>query len=240
MIDPTPLWDFEDPSGSEDRFRKAADLAKGRDQLVLLTQVARALGLQERYDDGHAVLDNLSDTDPEVASRIALERGRLLRSAGSTDQAGPHFEDAEQRAAAAGLDALRIDALHMSALVADPTEQLALNEQALSIARASADPRARDWDASLLNNIGMSHADADDFTAALASFERALTARERIGEVARTRVAKWMVAWALRNLGRPDEALARQLELRAELAADGLTDPYVDDEIALLEDDEQM
>lgn len=240
MMDPTPLWDFEDPAGSEQRFREAAEVAESNDQLVLLTQVARALGLQERYDDGHAVLDNLSDTDLEVASRIALERGRLLRSAGSTDQARPHFEDAEQRAAVAGLDVLRIDALHMSALVADPTEQLALNERALSIARASADPRARDWDASLLNNIGMSHADADDFTVALASFERALTARERIGEVARTRVAKWMVAWALRNLGRPDEALARQLELRAELAAEGLTDPYVDDEIALLEEHGQM
>ena len=94
---------------------------------------------------------------------------------------------------------------------------------------------ARDWDASLLNNIGMVHADAGDFGAALASFEEALAARERIGDPARTRVARWMVAWALRNLDRRDEALARQRALKAELDAAGLSDPHVDAELELLE-----
>jgi tetratricopeptide (TPR) repeat protein len=159
----------------------------------------------------------------------------LYRSAGVPDQARPQLEAAALTAADAGLDALRVDALHMVALVADPSEQLALHEEALAVARASSDQRARDWDASLLNNIGMVHADAGDFQAALASFEEALVARERIGDAARTRVARWMVAWALRNLGRTGEALARQRELKAELDAAGLTDRHVDEEIALLE-----
>lgn len=51
--------------------------------------------------------------------------------------------------------------------------------------------------------------------------------------------ARWSVAWALRNLGRHDEALRRQRELRAELDWTGDVDPYVDEEIALLEH-EQM
>ena len=42
------------------------------------------------------------------------------------------------------------------------------------------------------------------------SFEEALAARERIGDASRTRVARWMVAWALRNLGRVDEALVTE------------------------------
>ena len=81
----------------------------------------------------------------------------------------------------------------------------------------------------------MVHADAEDWPAALAAFEEALAARERIGEVGRTRVARWMVGWALRNLGRTDEALAVQRALKAELEAAGEEDPYVDEELALLE-----
>ena len=43
--------------------------------------------------------------------------------------------------------------------------------------------------------------------------EDALDARIRIGDAARTRVARWMVAWALRNLGRNVEALMLQRKL---------------------------
>ena len=96
----------------------------------------------------------------------------------------------------------------MVALVAPADEQLALNRRALEIARAATEQRARDWDASLLNNIGMTYADAGDFDAALATFEEALAARERIGDPAQIRVARWMIGWSLRNLGRRDEALA--------------------------------
>jgi tetratricopeptide (TPR) repeat protein len=234
MIDPTPHWDFEDPAGSEQRFRDAASAATGDDEQVLLTQAARALGLQERYAEGHAQLDTLTSTAPEVRIRIALERGRLLRSSGD-DGARVWFEEAAGIAAGAGLEALRVDALHMVALVADPTERLAINEEALAIARGSSDQRARDWDASLLNNIGMAHADAGDLTAALESFEEALAACERIGIAFRTRVAKWMVAWTLRRLDRPAEALDMQRALKSELEAAGESDPYVDEELALLE-----
>ncbi len=234
MTDPRTLWDFDDPAGSERRFRAAADLAEGTDRLVLLTQVARALGLQERYDDGHAILDNLAVSDAEVAARVSIERGRLLRSAGDPEAARPHFEAAEQDAAEAGADALRIDAIHMVALVAPPEIRIAINERALAIARASADPAARRWDAALLTNIGMVHADAGDWSAALPSFEQALAARLRIGDDAETRVARWMVAWALRHLDRTADALAIQRALKAELDAIGRSDPYVEEELALL------
>jgi len=115
-----------------------------------------------------------------------------------------------------------------------PEERLRANHEALAVARASGDPAARDWDASVLNNLGMCQVDAGDLLAALATFEEALAARRRIGDDARTRVARWMVAWVLRLQGRTGEALVIQRALKKELDALGDTDPYVDDELALL------
>ena len=236
---PSELWDFDDPAGSERRFREAAEAADGDERRIWLTQVARALGLQERYDDAHAVLDDLSpEGSPEVAVRLLLERGRVYRSSGDPEHALPFFEEAATRAEQAGLDELRIDALHMVALVVPVEDQVAITENALAVAAASTDPRARDWDASLLNNLGMVHADAGDFGRALVVFEEALTACERIGDAGRVRIARWMVAWALRNLGRRDEALALQQALKAELVALAEEDPYVDEELEILTRDQ--
>jgi tetratricopeptide (TPR) repeat protein len=236
MIDPRPLWDFDDPAASGERFLDVAEHADEPDKTAWLTQYARSLGLQERYDDAHRVLDRLASDDPQAATYLDLERGRVLNSSGRPEQARPLFESAARTAGAAGLDALHVDALHMLAIVAPPEEQHDLNLRALEVARASTDQAARDWDASLLNNIGMTYADAGDFEQALATFEEALAARERIGDAGRTRVARWMVAWSLRNLGRRDQALRMQQALKQELDAIGDSDQYVDEELALLAD----
>ena len=68
------LWDFDDPVASEARFREAAAQALSPAREVLLSQVARALGLQQRYDEAHAVLDGLGEPSPEVGVRRLLER----------------------------------------------------------------------------------------------------------------------------------------------------------------------
>jgi tetratricopeptide (TPR) repeat protein len=247
LIDPKPLWDFEDPAASESRFLAAAEDASEPAASAWMTQVGRTMGLRGEFSSAHALLDSLAGSESalagwaaaegaaEVAVRIDLERGRLFNSAGEPGRALPLFEAAATRAERAGLDELRVDALHMAAIAAPAEERLARNEAALAVARASTDAAARNWDASILNNIGMVHADAGDFATALPVFEEALVARERIGDPARTRVAKWMVAWTLRNLGRADEALAIQRALKAELTAAGASDPYVDEELATLE-----
>ncbi|WP_151084445.1 tetratricopeptide repeat protein [Nocardioides cynanchi] len=236
MIDPKPRWDFDDPAASAERFLDAAEQAEEPERTAWLTQYVRALGLQEKYDEATKVLDGLSSDDPEAVTYLALERGRVLRSSGRPDDARPLFVLAAETAAQAGLEALHVDALHMVALVAPPEEQAALTESALAVARGSSDQRARDWDASLLNNLGMTQADAGDFQAALTTFEEALAARERIGDPATIRVARWMIGWALRNLGRRDEARAVQQALKDELVTVGEADPYVDEELALLAD----
>jgi tetratricopeptide (TPR) repeat protein len=230
-------WDFEDPAGSEARLRALLTDADGQDALVLRTQVARALGLQQRYDEAQAVLDEVAaaaSPGTEARVRERLERGRVLRSGGDPDRARPLFAEA---AALAGrlLTGLRIDALHMTALLAgSPAEQAALTEAVLAEARADDDPAARRWVPSLLNNLGMARHDAGDLAGALAAFEEALAVRRERGEHRETQIATWMVAWVLRLLGRDDEALRIQTALKAELEAEGATDPYVDEEIATL------
>jgi len=233
VIDPRPLWDFSDPAGSEGRFRAAAQGRPSPEAEAWATQVARALGLQERYDEGHNVLDGIDSDDAEVRCRVALERGRLWRSAGDADAARPFFEAAVELAPA---DSLQIDAWHMLALVLPRPESTDLTRRALETARASEEPAARAWEASLLNNLGMEHADDGDYAAALPVFEQALAVRRTGDDAEATRIARWMVAWTLRNLGRTDEALAIQRELKTELEAAGAQDRFVDEELALLKD----
>ncbi len=156
------LWDFNDPAQSERRFREAAATLSGDDRAAHLTQVARALGLQDKYAEGLQVLDGVADGGAPVRIHVALEHGRLLRSMGRPAEALADFVEAERLAKAGGRDDLRIDAMHMIALTADPEDQLTVKRAALNLARASDDHRARDWDAALLTNIGMTHAEAGD------------------------------------------------------------------------------
>jgi len=118
MIDPRPLWDFDDPASSGERFLDAAEHAEEPDKTAWLTQYARALGLQEQYDHATRVLDGLASDDAQAATYLRLERGRVLRSSGHPEDARPHFEAAAASAQAGGLEALHIDALHIVALVA--------------------------------------------------------------------------------------------------------------------------
>jgi tetratricopeptide (TPR) repeat protein len=242
LVDVGSLWDFDDPAASERRFRAAATSADPSEGLVWRTQVARALGLQGRYDEALrelADIDAAGSNSVEVGVRSLLERGRVHNSAGDAAIARELFERAEELGARSGpgpSDPLVVDALHMQAIAAAPEDRLRLNERALEVARSSSDPRANDWDASLLNNIGMCQVDGGRLDEALDAFEAALAARRRIGDDARTRVARWMVAWVKRLQGRLDEARAEQLSLQEELDRLGLADPYVDEELALLAD----
>ena len=237
-MDVSPYWNFNDPAASEAAFRQALSASPGGDDaLTLQTQIARTYGLRARFAEAHVLLDaiepRLATAGAEPRVRYLLERGRTFRSSKAPDRARPLFVEAADRAHEAKLDALEIDALHMIALVeTEPEAQMALNRRALAIAAASADPIARNWDASLANNIGISLHDAGRYEEALASFQAALAARERIGKADLIRVARWMIAWTLRSLHRHDEALAILRRLEAENDAAVAPDGYVFEEIA--------
>jgi tetratricopeptide (TPR) repeat protein len=233
------LWDFDRPAESEERFRAALRDASGDDALILRTQIARALGLRGKFAEAHQELDaidaSLGTAGSEPRVRARLERGRVWRSAGDPDAARLHFIEAWHLAESARLEALAIDALHMLPLVeTDPTAQIDAGRKLLAYIRSATTAKARAWEASALNNLGVALNDARRHDEALAVFREALGLRERQAKPKPTRIAQWMAAHTLRLLGRHDEALAMQLALAAACEAAGEPDPFVFEELALL------
>jgi tetratricopeptide (TPR) repeat protein len=234
------VWDYDDPAGTEARFRAllpVAEAAGDRSTLLQLrTQVARALGLQKRYDEANRELDGveaeLGDAPAVVRVRYLLERGRVRNTSGDPGGARPVFEEAWETARAGGEDGFAVDAAHMVAIVAEPDEAIAWNERALELARRSEDPRARKWRGSLLNNLGWTYHDLGRFEDAHRLFGEALELRREQGEDGPLRIARWCVARSLRSLGRVEEALAVQRELMAEAEAANEPDGFVLEEIA--------
>ena len=226
------LWDFEDPAGSQARFAEAADAALDPPvRQSLLTQVARAQGLQQAFDAADATLDALGDPEDladEPAVRVLLERGRVRRSSGDTQAAVPLFRAAYDRARAAGLVGLAADAAHMLA-IAQPEEHQRWADLGLAIAEGSADPLAIRMRGALLNNLGWAHADHGRWGEALELFERAVDARRASGDAWALHVARWTRARALRALDRHPEALAELRELAA--TPEGAADHHVAEEI---------
>lgn len=229
------LWDYEQPDESERSFRALLPLADPGVELELLTQIARAQGLQGRFADGHATLDGVADRlTPETGTETArvrylLERGRLFNSGGAPEQARPLFEQAWSLARQIGEPGYAVDAAHMLGILDAP--DLTWNLKALDLAETSADERARRWRASLYNNIGWSYHDPGAYDAALAAFGKALRLREEQGDARLIRMARWAVARTLRSLGRLDEALALQRDLAAGDWRAGESDGYVEEEL---------
>ena len=177
------LWDFGDPAGSERRFAGEAASQAHTDAVraELVTQQARALGLQEQFGEGRALLETLGQVDDAaVRTRIRLETGRLLNSAGNAGEAVIEFEDAAALAESGGLLFLQIDALHMLA-IADRPRSRDWAVKAIDRALVAPDDRTRRWLVSLYNNLGCSWSDAGDLDRALAAFQQAQQWAELVG-----------------------------------------------------------
>ena len=177
------LWDFGDAEASAARFATAAaDPSFSSDERAeFVTQQARALGLQERYDEARALLEGVAESaSPAVRTRVALEAGRLRNSAGVPSEAVAHFEDAASLAHHADLEFLEIDALHMLA-IADSGRSEEWSERGIRRALESTKPRTQRWLISLNNNIGWSRLDAGHPESALDAFREAAGWADRVG-----------------------------------------------------------
>jgi tetratricopeptide (TPR) repeat protein len=220
------LWDYSHPDQTETKFLELLPQFPEEDpaRLELLTQIARAQGLQREFNDAHLTLDQvenqLSIESSRARVRYLLERGRVFNSSGKSDEAHPFFEHALIMAQELKEDFYAVDAAHMLAIIADPASSLDWNLRAIQMAESSAEEKARGWLGSLYNNTGWSYHDIGDFESALKIFQKA---ESYFGEVRHED--------RLRSMNRIDEALSKQLALKAEFDSIGSSDGYVDEEI---------
>ena len=240
-------WDYHDPAATEVLFREHVEASQEwplDDRLQLQTQIARTLGLQGRFDEGHAVLDAIepllssgeqSQNPPREAHvRYLLERGRLFNSGGSPARAHHYFFEAWVIGQAADLDGRAVDAAHMLAIVEPPEDAMRWNQLAMNLAESSEDESAKRWLGALYNNIGWTLHDLERYDEALVTLQKGLEWRIERGTPGPIRIAKYSVGRALRSLERYDEAMEIQSAVAAELAAEGKTDGYVEEELGEL------
>jgi tetratricopeptide (TPR) repeat protein len=202
------LWDFADLDKTQERFRALLERTADHGRRAeVLTQLARVRGLRGDFEGGHDLVDEaeaLTDPDSTGGVRVLLERGRLLRSSGATDESRPLFISAFELAEHRGEENLAVDAAHMAALV-DDVEKWTRN--GAEIAQRSSDPQVRGWLGPLKNNLGGHYHEVGEYARALDAFEQALAAREEVlAEPAEIEIARYAVAKTLRALGRPGEA----------------------------------
>ena len=188
-LDLNALWNFADPALSEQRFRIALAPARGDEALILQTQIARTHGLRRDFETARALLagiePQLASAGPEARVRHALELGRTYSSAAHA----PATQTAETRVLARAAYQRALDearAARLDGLAVDALHMLAF------VDTAPADQLR--WGSEALALAETSEQpDARRWRASL---------RNNIG-------------MALRELGRPEEALA---EFRAALA----------------------
>jgi tetratricopeptide (TPR) repeat protein len=235
------MWDYNDAAATEVRFRslipQALESGNANYYAELLTQVARAQGLQGRFDEAHATLDSAYATienEKSVAMvRYLLERGRAHNSSGEPEVSKEYFLRAHDLAIKIGADFYAVDALHMLGIVEPPEKQMEWNLKALALAEESEDERARKWRGSLYNNMGWTYHERGDYEEALDMFDKSLAFREEMNDSAGVLIARWTIARTMRSLGRLNEALEMQLALEENVEEYGLPpDGYVYEEIA--------
>lgn len=228
-LDVRDHWNFDNPAASETIFRtllESGAVTDRSEQLEVWAQIARTYSLRGDCPKCHELLDQQWDGAITIGGRpkgcFELERGRAFRSAKEVEKSKPFFDAAAESVE----DDIKVDAMHMLAIIADPKESLRINLDALGFAQHSPSLWAQRWEGTLCNNIGWTLFDQENFSDALIYFERGLAARQKYGQAGAVSSAKWCVGRCQRAAGKLDEAFTTQMEL-----SQGPSDGYVDEEL---------
>ena len=118
MHDFDKLWNYNEPGETEQKFR--AVLTNSNDQenaeyvLELKTQISRTLGLQQKFEEAHKLLDQVeAEMKPEypiAKIRYMLERGRAFNSSGKKEESLPLFLEAWELGVEVKADFYAVDA----------------------------------------------------------------------------------------------------------------------------------
>lgn len=218
------LWDYNDPAETEKKFRELLPAAeKGKDKgyyIELLTQLARTNSLRKKFEEAHEILDKAMKIirAEHVVPRIRymLERGRTYNSAGELEKARELFLAAYQQGDKYKEDNLAIDAVHMLGIVDKGEESLKWNELAIDMAEKTEDEKAKDWLGPLYNNTAWTYFDMKEYDKSLELQKKSVDYHTSLNNKQQLSIAKWSVARVMREMGKVEEALKQQIELRKE------------------------
>lgn len=217
-------WNYRKPDVTEKKFREYLLKAREKDDKEylgqLLTQLARSIGLQKRFEEAHEILDEadkvLGETSKVGRVRYLLERGRTHNSSGKAEEARALFEQAYELGQKVGAEWHTIDAVHMLGFSGDPEVVIKWNRKGLELAKQAKSEKARGWAATLYQNLGYTLLQEKRYDEALAVFKEAVTFCEKANYEDKRRVMKWFLGKTLRDQGKPQEALAVQQALLKE------------------------
>lgn len=233
------LWDYSDPKSSELRFEAALALLSNETQPLLyaelLTQKARAIGLQQFYDRAKSVLNEalllIGDYSCVALVRYFLEYGRVCNSS-RENGAYDYFLKSYALAGEIHEDFYAVDAAHMLGIVTTNLESLEWNSKAMKIAENSKNLRAKQWLGSLYNNTAWTHFFAENYEQAFTIFLKSKTWYADRNLRNEELIAEWSLARTLRAQGKLDQALQAQLSLLYTRQSEELPDDgYVHEEI---------
>lgn len=232
------MWNYGDPSGTRAKFLEVlpkAEKSGNAEYLAqLLTQIARTLSLENKFDEALATLDRadklISDTMHLARVRYLLERGRTFNSSNHADKALPLFVEATNLAMQHHIDHHAVDALHMVAIAQpDPKDQIEWNLK--GIAMAEPNEKLHGWLWALYNNIGESYLKLHDYSNAYQYFHKlAEYQTKRVGKV--DMYTEKDEAKCLRLLGKPADALALMQPYYSKFAEARTPDGYISCEYA--------
>ena len=233
LPDLNKMWDYNDPAGTEAKFRALLPAAEKSGDVSyhaqLLTQIARAQGLQGRYDEAMATLNHATfitrDDMNLVHLRELLERGRVLNSRGDPAAAMRSFMAAYKLGESEHYWKYAIDAVHMMGIAAaTPQEQIEWNLRGIEMVNQHPDQKG--WLHALYNNLGESYAKAGDYRNALDAFERLSAINDNDIYTLKDQ------ARMLRLLGQVGRAMEIICAIHERLDGEGKRDGWISEEYA--------
>lgn len=187
--------------------------------LQILSQIALAQAMQQKFDIAHQTLDEaekLLEPQYQLAKiRLLLERGRVYHQSDRLDQALSFFiQSYDLSRLSPEFDFHTVNASHMVAIVEKHAEgKIEWNKRAINLAEQTKDERCHTWLGPIYNNLAQNYIEAEKYLEALQSFEKCKAHAEERGDQIVIRGALWGVGRALRGLNKLDQALDVQNDL---------------------------
>ena len=190
--------------------------------LQILSQIALAQAMQQKFDIAHQTLDEaerLLEPQYQLAKiRLLLERGRVCHQSDKFDQALYFFiQSYDLSKLSPEFDFHTVNASHMVAIVKKHAEgKIEWNKRAINLAEQTKDERCHAWLGPIYNNLAQNYIEAEKYQEALQSFENCKAHAEERGDQIVIRGALWGMGRALRGLNKLDQALDIQNDLLKE------------------------